>query len=339
VPLDPVPLPLRPVVAAGLAKDPQWRPADAAGLVIGLQNVAAGAYGQDWHDRGRSHLGEAALLLAALWPAGPPPATQGTAVQRISLLHRITPVKAAIAAGTVVAVAAGGTALAAALTHKPPAQHHPIAAPAVSVSLTASPTPTPSPSPSPTPSPTPSPSPSPSASSTFSTPPPPPPPPSVTRVPVPVSAGAGWVDTGITVNSGDVVTITASGSWTPAGESYYTGPDGFSSFEWQDNFLNTTDIGVCATCATTKAPSWGALISYTGGSPPEPGSYTNPDAAAQAPLISVVGSYLKTSWPLTGELWLGMNDDAYTDNTYDNAGEAIAIVTVRGAPAAGGGAG
>jgi len=134
VPLDPVPLPLRPVVAAGLAKDPRWRPADAAGLVVGLQTVAAGAYGEDWHDRGRSHLGEAALLLAALWPAGPPPATQATAVQRISLLHRITPVKAALAAGTVVAVAAGGTALAVTLSHRPTVQNHHITAPPIALS-------------------------------------------------------------------------------------------------------------------------------------------------------------------------------------------------------------
>src|SRR5215831_14680552 len=36
VPLEAVPPPLRPVVAAGMAKDPRWRPADAAGLVTGL---------------------------------------------------------------------------------------------------------------------------------------------------------------------------------------------------------------------------------------------------------------------------------------------------------------
>jgi hypothetical protein len=121
------------------------------------------------------------------------------------------------------------------------------------------------------------------------------------------------------------------------GETYYTGPDGLST-ESQDNYLNTTDIGVCAGCATTLAPSWGALISYTGGSPPEPGAYTNPDAASQAPLISVVGSYLQMSWPHTGELWLGINDDAYSGVVSDNSGEVTAIVTVRrGGSAADGG--
>jgi len=117
VPLDPVPAPLRPLVAAGMAKDPAYRPADGIALVRQLQAVAAPAYGPDWASRGRSHLGEAALLLAALWPSATPPAVQATAVQRVSLLRHLTPVKAAIAAGSVVAVAAGGTALAAAISH------------------------------------------------------------------------------------------------------------------------------------------------------------------------------------------------------------------------------
>src|SRR5271163_1974690 len=76
VPLEPVPGPLRPLVAAGLAKDPGRRPADAATLVTGLRTMAAGAYGPDWEHRGRSHLGEAALLLAALWPSAVSPAVQ-----------------------------------------------------------------------------------------------------------------------------------------------------------------------------------------------------------------------------------------------------------------------
>ena len=40
--------------------------------------VAAQAYGPDWDGRGRSHLAEAALLLAALWPSGGAPAVQGS---------------------------------------------------------------------------------------------------------------------------------------------------------------------------------------------------------------------------------------------------------------------
>lgn len=85
VPLEPVPGPLRPLVAAGMAKDPAGRPADAAAFVTELRRAAWPAYGQDWEDRGRSHLGEAALLLAALWPSGAAPAVQGQAVEQVHL--------------------------------------------------------------------------------------------------------------------------------------------------------------------------------------------------------------------------------------------------------------
>jgi Protein kinase domain len=87
VPLEPVPEPLRPLVAAGMAKDPRDRPADAGSLVAELRAAASPAYGQDWEERGRSHLGEAALLLAALWPSGTAPAVQGQTVEQVHLSH------------------------------------------------------------------------------------------------------------------------------------------------------------------------------------------------------------------------------------------------------------
>ena len=132
VPLEPVPAPLRPLVAAGMAKDPGQRPTDANTFVTALKAAASGAYGPDWEDRGRSHLGEAALLLAALWPSGEPPAVQGTTVERISLFRRIGfrrigAIKAAMVAGVAIAVVAAGTALAAtgSLT-RPSASNQPI---------------------------------------------------------------------------------------------------------------------------------------------------------------------------------------------------------------------
>jgi serine/threonine protein kinase len=144
VPLDPLPEPLRPLVSAGMAKNPAARPADAATFVTELNTAATGAYGRHWRDHGRSHLGEAALLLAALWPSGPPPTVQGSAVQRIPLRQRIRPrrisaVKAAIAASAAIAAAAAGTALAAAGSQRPPAPGQPIAA-VQPVSLQPSPT-------------------------------------------------------------------------------------------------------------------------------------------------------------------------------------------------------
>ncbi|MCK9927977.1 serine/threonine protein kinase [Frankia sp. Mgl5] len=85
VPLDPLPEALRPLIVAGMAKDPRSRPADAASLVTKLRSVASHAYGAEWRRRGRSHLGEAALLLAALWPIGVGAAQQGTAMGWIHL--------------------------------------------------------------------------------------------------------------------------------------------------------------------------------------------------------------------------------------------------------------
>ena len=128
VPLDPVPGPLRPLVATGMAKDPGRRPADALTFVTELETAADAAYGKGWQDRGRSHLGEAALLLAALWPSGAPPAAQGATVHRISLHRHIAPVKAAIAAGAAVIVVAAGAALAANHSHAPRLPSHPAAA-------------------------------------------------------------------------------------------------------------------------------------------------------------------------------------------------------------------
>ena len=87
VPMEPVPAPLRPLVARGMAKDPAYRPADAAALAAELRAAAAGAYGPDWEQRGRSSLGEAALLLALLWPTAGMPALQGSAVEQVHLAH------------------------------------------------------------------------------------------------------------------------------------------------------------------------------------------------------------------------------------------------------------
>ena len=137
VPVDAVPEPVRPLVAAGMAKQPEDRPADAATFVAALSQVASQAYGPDWRDRGRSRLAEAALLLAALWPSGAAPAVQGSTVRQIRLrqrkrrsrLARSGAAKAAIAAGTAVAVAAAGTLLATALTRT--GHSHPVPLPAV----------------------------------------------------------------------------------------------------------------------------------------------------------------------------------------------------------------
>jgi len=160
VPLEPVPEPLRPLVAAGMAKDPRGRPADATTFVTELSAVASGAYGRDWPQRGRSHLGEAALLLAALWPCGPPPAVQGTAVHQVPLGSRAAPrrstphgstprrrirtrhfgaARVAVIAGAAIFAAAAGTALASTVANQPGSPNRPVAV-VQPVSLQPSPT-------------------------------------------------------------------------------------------------------------------------------------------------------------------------------------------------------
>jgi eukaryotic-like serine/threonine-protein kinase len=155
VPLEPVPEPLRRLVTAGMAKDPRDRPYDASAFVAELTAVADGAYGRNWAERGRSHLAEAALLLALLWPSGAAPAVQGSTVERVELhqgargstasresgqLRHVRHVRhvehlrhlrhlRAIAAGVVVlVVAATGTALALTSAHQPGSPGHPDAA-------------------------------------------------------------------------------------------------------------------------------------------------------------------------------------------------------------------
>ena len=136
VPVDAVPGPVRPLVAAGMAKQPEDRPADAAALVAALDEVAAQAYGRGWRERGRSHLAESALLLAALWPSGGPAAIQGSAVQDIPLRQRIwrrRPRRLGGAIAAVIVIAIVGTFLGLRLTtgSSPASLSHPVTLPAV----------------------------------------------------------------------------------------------------------------------------------------------------------------------------------------------------------------
>jgi len=66
--LDQVPEAVRPLVAAGLAKNPAQRPASAAEFVRQLETVAAQAYGDEWESCGRGRLAGLAAALAALFP-------------------------------------------------------------------------------------------------------------------------------------------------------------------------------------------------------------------------------------------------------------------------------
>jgi serine/threonine-protein kinase len=154
VKLEPVPEELRPLIETGMAKDPARRPTDGTSFVAALQAAAVGAYGPDWEQRGRSHLGEAALLLAALWPSGGPPGVGGMTVEKVPLYRRMTASKVAVVGSAAVFIAAAGTALAATSFREPGSgKTHPAVAAVQQVTLSPSPSAAPSQSPSPTPSP------------------------------------------------------------------------------------------------------------------------------------------------------------------------------------------
>uniref|UniRef100_UPI0013F17973 serine/threonine-protein kinase n=1 Tax=Actinomadura roseirufa TaxID=2094049 RepID=UPI0013F17973 len=68
VPDGEVAAPLRPLIAAGMAKDPAERPPSAAAFVLWLDELARSAYGAEWESRGVRALAGAAVALAALFP-------------------------------------------------------------------------------------------------------------------------------------------------------------------------------------------------------------------------------------------------------------------------------
>jgi hypothetical protein len=141
-----------------------------------------------------------------------------------------------------------------------------------------------------------------------------------------VSANAGWVDTGTRLNQNDLVDFTATGSWTADGV-HYTDAYGYTQRS-ADNYFNTQDLGVCAYCATTQKTDWGMLIGYLGNSPPEPGSYTSTTVTPETKSIFQIGGGFGQATYGAGELWLAMNDDAYSGNTADNYGQVTAKITV-----------
>jgi hypothetical protein len=144
-----------------------------------------------------------------------------------------------------------------------------------------------------------------------------------TQLAVPASH---WVDTGLTVKAGDVLRITATGSWTDG--STTSGPNGAAKLS-PDNFFNLADLGVCQYCATTKVSEWGALIGYIGTTaPPADGSYTSTAILPQARRIFYVGASHDAQAAESGTLWLNKNADAYSGYISDNSGHVTAKVTI-----------
>ncbi|WP_433527989.1 protein kinase domain-containing protein [Micromonospora sp. CA-263727] len=68
IPTDPAPRPVHGLLRHGMAKRPADRPQPAQVFLATLEEVAAGAYGADWEERGLRELAQRAALLAAFFP-------------------------------------------------------------------------------------------------------------------------------------------------------------------------------------------------------------------------------------------------------------------------------
>jgi tRNA A-37 threonylcarbamoyl transferase component Bud32 len=166
--------PLQALIERGLAKDPRDRPAHAVEFVAELNEVADGAYGADWEERGRSQLGKRAAALLLLLLGGIAGASGGSFAA--TLLGGAGRKKKAVIAGAALGIFAaiavttttlaltgsnssgspgtGNRAADAAATNQgtagPPATGSPTASPSTTGSPTASPSTTGSPTASPT---------------------------------------------------------------------------------------------------------------------------------------------------------------------------------------------
>lgn len=144
-------------------------------------------------------------------------------------------------------------------------------------------------------------------------------------VEVSVPGSADWIDTHLDVMKGDLLRITATGSWTEGDKT--NGPAGTGK-PWADNFFNFADLGACNYCAQTATPFWGALIGYIGSSPPRAGSYTSKTVLKKASKIFYIGDRYDAAAPASGTLWLNKNTDAYSNYTIDNGGQVDAKISV-----------
>jgi len=146
-----------------------------------------------------------------------------------------------------------------------------------------------------------------------------------TTVPVTVFAKKLWADSGIVVHAGDVITISATGSWTWDYHDYpLVGPDGdpnddfnaFDLFEPFDFFSQARLLAFIGQLPGQKHNNDGSFF------PQESGYFS-------------IGSGQTFVAPYSGKLWLGFNDGAVIEGTRDNKGSVLATVTVGGADATG----
>jgi hypothetical protein len=137
-------------------------------------------------------------------------------------------------------------------------------------------------------------------------------------LPVSWSPQDWWTNSGLVVRAGDAIDVTSTGVWNAFDGNY--GADG-STVWWPDQFLSP--LGAFSGDPTPVGTHFGGLIGYIGETPPPVGSYLGMSVEQRLEQIArmvVLGSNVHVIAPLSGALWLGMNDDAYSGNLSDNSG-------------------
>jgi hypothetical protein len=126
-----------------------------------------------------------------------------------------------------------------------------------------------------------------------------------------VTAFPLWTDSGLTISAGATVSVSASGTWGFGLGG--TGPGGTTWAETWDRF--------------TASGQQGELIAYIGADPFQ-GHWGDSNFFPQATGYIVVGPGASFSAGHSGELWLGINDDAVSKATSDNSGSLTAQISV-----------
>jgi len=137
-------------------------------------------------------------------------------------------------------------------------------------------------------------------------------------LPVSWSQQDWWTNSGLFVHTGDAIDVTSTGVWNAFDGNY--GADG-SPVWWPDQFLSP--LGAFSGYPAPVGTHFGGLIGYIGETPPPVGSYLSMSVEQRLEQIAhlvVLGSNVHVTAPLSGALWLGMNDDAYSGNLSDNSG-------------------
>jgi hypothetical protein len=124
-----------------------------------------------------------------------------------------------------------------------------------------------------------------------------------------------WASTGLEVHAGDVITITATGSWSWGGDGR-VGPDGdpiddynaFDLFQPFDFFSQARVVAYIGKYPLQKR--WGDPSFF----PQESGYFS-------------IGSQQTIVAPYDGPLWVGMNDAAVTESKADNKGFMTVTIT------------